>query len=69
MQIKLKTAQKEKTNAEILTFQEAAAFMRTSENTFRKYVKEKGIPFLQVGKRRLFSRRALLELVEKAAAK
>jgi len=56
-------------NAAIMSAPEAAEFLRISESTIRRLVKEKRVPYFRINSRCLFSRRALEEwtfsLIEK----
>lgn len=56
-------------NAAIMNAPEAAEFLRISESTIRRLVKEKRVPYFRINSRCLFSRRALeqwtFSLIEK----
>jgi excisionase family DNA binding protein len=46
---------------EVLTFEQAAAFLQVSTRTLRRWVAEKRLPFAKVGGLLRFRRSALLE--------
>ena len=52
---------------EVLTFEEAAEFLRVSQSTLRRLVTEKAVPFSKVGRQLRFSRKALEEMLDPSA--
>ncbi len=59
VRVKLGAKPKNEPEPEYLKTSEAAAFLRISEPTLRKLVKEGVVPFARVGRRMLFSKRKL----------
>ena len=54
---------------EILTLEEAAAFLKVGKRTLYYHIERGSIPFLKAGRLIRFSRRALLDRMERKAAR
>lgn len=63
----LQLPQKHSEEADILTPEEAAAFLKIKKRTLYDYVQRKTIPHLRAGKLIRFSKRALLNWMQEQA--